>query len=144
MKLIDVNVLLAAHREDHPHFGVGRKWLKGTVDRRVPFAVVDLVAGAFLRIATSRRIFSIPTPLADAFDFLTALRAQPSHALLTPGPRHLELLSRLCEESDATGDLVADAQLAAIAVEHACELVSFDRDFARFTSVAWHRPGERR
>lgn len=140
MKLLDVNVVLAAHRDDHPDFDVARPWLDRLLGAREPFAIPDLVAGAFLRIATNRRIFSVPTPTADAFAYLNALRRQPSHVVLAPGPTHLELLRKLCDEADATGDLIPDAQLGAMAIEHAGELVSFDRDFARFESVRWLTP----
>jgi uncharacterized protein len=140
LKLLDVNVVLAVHRDDHPDFETARGWLDRTLIDRTPFAVVDLVAGAFLRIATNRRIFSIPTPIDEAFAYLKALREQPAHAMLAPGPQHLVLLEKLCASAEASGDLVPDAQLAAIALEHACELVSFDRDFARFTELDWSRP----
>jgi predicted nucleic acid-binding protein len=60
---------------------------------------------------------------------------------IAPGPRHLELLRRLCDEGDALGDLIADAVIAAVAAEHSAELVTLDRDFARFGSVAHRRPG---
>jgi toxin-antitoxin system PIN domain toxin len=140
VRLLDVNVVLAAHRDDHPHFEAARIWLSELLAARTPFAVPDLVAGSFLRIATNRRIFSIPTPVAAAFDYLRALRGQPAHINLAPGPRHLELFERLCRDADATGDLIPDAQLAAIAIEHACEVVSFDRDFARFAELRWSRP----
>jgi toxin-antitoxin system PIN domain toxin len=140
LKLLDVNVVLAAHRDDHPDFETAREWLDQTTATGTPFAVVDLVAGAFLRIATNRRIFSIPTPVDEAFAYLKALRAQPSHIMLAPGPGHLALLEQLCTSAEASGDLIADAQLAAIALEHACELVSFDRDFARFSELNWSRP----
>jgi uncharacterized protein len=140
LKLLDVNMVLAAHRDDHPDFETARAWLDQTLVDRTPFAVVDLVAGAFLRIATNRRIFSIPTPIDEAFAYLKALREQPAHAMLAPGPQHLALLEKLCAGAEASGDLVPDAQLAAIALEHACELVSFDRDFARFTELDWSRP----
>lgn len=140
MKLLDVNVVLAAHRDDHPDFDTARTWLDQTVAASKPFAIVDLVAGSFLRIATNRRIFSIPTPVDDAFAYLKALRAQPAHVMLAPGPGHVALLEQLCTSAEASGDLIADAQLAAIALEHACELVSFDRDFARFSELNWSRP----
>lgn len=135
-----MNVVLAAHRDDHPDFAAARRWLDGLLQAREPFAVIDLVAGAFLRLATNRRIFSIPTPLPEAFGYLHALRGQPSHVMLGPGAAHLELLERLCSDAEAAGDLIPDAQLAAVALEHACELVSFDRDFARFESLRWTRP----
>ncbi len=140
MKLLDVNVVLAAHRDDHPHFEVARGWLDELLLTGARFSVIDMVAGAFLRVATNRRIFSVPTPMEDAFAYLRALRGQPGHALLAPGPSHLSLLQQLCEDLDVSGDLIPDAQLAAIAVEHACELVSFDRDFARFPALRWTRP----
>jgi uncharacterized protein len=140
LKLLDVNVVLAAHRDDHPDFVLARTWLEQTLAVDKQFSIVDLVAGAFLRIATNRRIFSIPTPVDEAFAYLKALRAQPTHVMLAPGPRHLTLLEELCGGAEASGDLVADAQLAAIALEHACELVSFDRDFARFPELKWIRP----
>ncbi len=135
--------MLAAHRDDHPQFAQARPFLDGLATEGVAFSVPDLVAGAFLRLATNRRIFVRPTPLADAFSYLRALRAQAGHAVLAPGPRHLELLERVCTEGDAPGDLVPDAQLAALALEHGCELISFDRDFARFASIRWSRPERR-
>jgi uncharacterized protein len=140
LKLFDVNVILAAHRDDHPDFELARAWLEGILAAGTPYALIDSVACSFLRIATNRRIFSIPTPIGDAFAYVKALRAQPGHVMLSPGPRHLDLLEHVCEEAEASGDLVADAQLATIALEHACELVSFDRDFARFAEVKWSRP----
>jgi uncharacterized protein len=140
VRLLDVNVVLAAHRDDHPHFEPARAWLEDALATRFPFSVTDLVAGAFLRLATNSRIFSTPTPMAEAFAYLHALRSQPAHVLLGPGPAHLELLEGICRDADITGDLVPDAQLAAIAIEHACELVSFDRDFARFADLRWVRP----
>jgi uncharacterized protein len=140
LKLLDVNVVLAAHRDDHPDFEIARAWLEGVLAAGTPYALIDSVAGSFLRIATNRRIFSVPTPVGDAFAYLRALRAQPGHVMLAPGPRHLDLLEGMCVSADASGDLLADAQLATIALEHACELVSFDHDFARFTEVKWSRP----
>jgi toxin-antitoxin system PIN domain toxin len=140
VKLLDVNVVLAAHRDDHPHFEVARRWLEELLVARSPFSIPDLVVGSFLRVATNRRVFAIPTPVGDAFEYLRALRGQPAHVNLGPGPDHLGILERICRDADIAGDLIPDAQLAAIAVEHGCELVSFDRDFARFEGLRWIRP----
>jgi uncharacterized protein len=138
--ILDVNVVLAAHRDDHPRFEVARTWLDRMLETRAPFCAPDLVAGSFLRIATNRRIFSVPTPAAEAFAYLRALRDQPGHTMLGPGPSHLALMEELCAAADAQGDLMPDVQLAALAIEHACELVSFDHDFARFADLRWTRP----
>lgn len=106
-----------------------------------PFTVPDGVWASFVRIATNRRIFTVPTPLDDAFGFLTSVRAQPQHVALVPGERHLALFETLCREADASGDLAADAYVAALAVEHGCELITLDRDFARFPELRWRLPG---
>jgi hypothetical protein len=138
--LLDVNVLLAAHRTDLPHHGVVRPWFDAMLTRGDSFTVPDALWASFIRIATNRRIFAAPTPLADAFAFLRAVRAQPQHTPLAPGERHIELFESLCNASEATGDLAADAYIAALAMEHDCELVSLDRDFARFAGLRWTRP----
>ena len=114
--------------------------MDGLLASREGFSVIDLVAGSFVRLATNRRIFLTPTPVEDAFTYLRSLREQPGHVPLPPGHGHLDLFESLCRASDATGDLAADAQLAAIAVEHGGEVVSFDRDFARFADLRWSRP----
>ncbi len=100
-----------------------------------------VVWASFLRLVTNRRIFDPPTPLADAFAFLEGTLAQPHHVLLAPGARHFEFLRRVCEEANATGDLVSDAVLAAIALEHECVVASLDTDFARFPSIDHVIPG---
>jgi toxin-antitoxin system PIN domain toxin len=133
--LLDVNVVLAAHRGDHPQHTVVRPWFDRLLDADEPFTVPDAVWASFLRLATNRRIFVVPTPRADAWAFIDATTAQPHHLPLGPGPRHLALLRRLCDEGDAVGDLVPDAVLAALAAEHGCAVATLDRDFARFPSV---------
>lgn len=140
MNLLDVNVVLAAHRDDHPQFAPARAWLDDALRTRARFSVIDLVAGSFVRLATNRRIFVTPSTAVEAFAYLGALRDQPGHVTVAPGPRHLELFESLCQSADATGDLAPDAQIAAIAIEHGAEVISFDRDFARFGDLRWSRP----
>jgi uncharacterized protein len=139
--LLDVNVVLAAHRADHPDHAAVRGWFDEMLLGEERFAVPTLVWSSFLRLATNRRIFEVPTPRADAFEFIEATRAQPLHLSIAPGPRHLSLLRRLCDEGDALGDLIPDAVVAAVAAEHGAEIVTLDRDFARFGSVPHRRPG---
>jgi uncharacterized protein len=141
VKLLDVNVVLAASRSDHPLFARARPWLDDLLATSRAFTVPDVVAGSFLRLATHRRVFAEPTPLDDAVTYLRALRDQPGHVLVGPGRDHLDLLVAQIRTGDATGDLVPDAQLAALALEHAAEVVSFDRDFARFPDLRWSVPG---
>ncbi|MGI8712696.1 MAG: type II toxin-antitoxin system VapC family toxin [Solirubrobacteraceae bacterium] len=144
MLLLDVNIVLAAHRGDHPQHAEVRVWFDELLAGDQQFTVPLLVWASFLRLATNRRIFEVPTPRADAFAFLEATCAQPQHLPTAPGPRHLDLLRQLCEEGDATGDLVPDAVIAAVAAEHSAEIVTLDRDFARFPSVPYRRPADNR
>lgn len=140
MLLLDVNVVLAAHRGDHPHHASVRGWFEELLSGDERFSVPASVWASFLRLATNRRIFETPTPLTEAFAFIEATCAQPFHLPIGPGPRHLTLLRSLCEEADAVGDLIADGVIAALAAEHGCEIVTLDRDFARFESVPHRRP----
>jgi toxin-antitoxin system PIN domain toxin len=138
--LPDVNVLLAAHRDDHPHHSSVAPWFLALTSGSERFVVPGFVWASFLRIATNRRIFTVPTPLDDAFAFVHAVSAQPNHLDVTVEPSHLETFEEMCRTGDATGDLVNDAYLAAIAIDLGATLVSLDRDFARFASLDWHRP----
>lgn len=138
--LLDANVVLAAHRGDHPHHASVRAWFDAMLAGDERFSVPAVVWGSFLRLATGRRIFEVPTPRPAAFAFIAATCGQPLHIPIGPGPRHLALLRRLCDEADASGDLIPDAVIAAVAVEHGCKVVSLDRDFARFSSVESLRP----
>ncbi len=135
MYLLDVNVVLAAHRDDHQSHATVRPWFDTVLSGDDDFTVPLGVWASFLRLSTHRRVFEVPTPLAEAVAFLDAVRAQPNHVPTGPGGRHLTLLRALCREGGASGDLVPDAVIGAIAVEHACEVVTLDRDFARFSSV---------
>ena len=142
MILLDVNVVLAAHRADHPHHDVVRAWFDGLTAGEDPFAVPDVVWASFVRLSTNRRIFEVPTPVGDAFGFLRAVRSHPNHVAIVPAEGHIGIFEDLCTRFDASGDLSADAYVAALAIEQGSSLASLDRDFARFTSLDWVRPGE--
>lgn len=138
MLLLDVNVVLAAHRRDHPHHAAVQPWFDEVLTGDDPFTVPTIVWASFLRLATNRRIFEVPTPRPDAFAFVEAACTQPHHLLTGPGRHHLALLRHHCDEAGADGDLVPDAVIAAIATEHSCQVAPLDRDFARFPSVRHH------
>ena len=141
MLLPDVNVLVYAHFEDvvaeHAEYV---RWLTQLATGREPFALSVLVLSGFVRVATSHRIFDPPPTLETAFDFVLSLVERPTARIVGPGPDHLSVLEKLCREANATGKLVADAQHAAIAVEHGCTMVSTDSDFDRFAGLRWQHP----
>jgi toxin-antitoxin system PIN domain toxin len=140
VKLLDVNVVLAAHRADHPDHTATRAWLDDLLARGESFGVPWHVWWSFVRLSTHPKIFSEPTPLSDLLAFIEAIRGQPAHILVAPGGPHLDHLRFACEQGEASGDLVPDATLVALAREHYCEIVSYDRDFARFPGITWSRP----
>ncbi len=141
MLLLDVNVVLAAHRADHPKHEAMTRWLEAMIAARETFGIPNIVWTSFLRIVTNRRAFPEPSALQDAFAYIDTYREHPSHRSLEPGPLHMLLLRRICEDADARGELVPDAVLAAIALEHGCAVASLDRDFGRFTSIRHVTPG---
>lgn len=140
MRLVDVNVLVYAFREDAPEHIEYRDWLNALVSSHEAYAVSDHVLSGFLRIATHPRVFHPPTPLPRAIAFAEAYRDRPNAVPITPGKRHWGVFKQLCESAGARGNLVADAWLAALAVEWGCELVTTDRDFARFPGLRWRHP----
>lgn len=128
----DVNILLYAHRTDEKMHGPYRAWLEDLVNGPEAFGLSVLVAVAFVRIATNRRVYDPPTSPAMALAAIDALLQHESCRLLTPGPRHWNLVSSLCRTTGAKAKGVADVQHAAVAIEHGCTWVSRDGDFARF------------
>jgi len=140
MLALDVNVLVYAHRAELPEHATCRRWLEGLVNADAGFGLADVVLSGFLRIVTNPRIFRSPTPLADALAEASALREQPNRVALAPGERHWAIFERLCREARAKGNLVADAYLAALAIESGCEWVTTDRDYSRFPGLRWRSP----
>jgi len=102
--------------------------------------VASLVLSGFLRIVTHRRVFRTPSPLVDAIEFLDVVAGAPQAAPITPGPRHWDIFTELCLDARATGNLIPDAYLAAIAIESGCEFVTTERDFTRFPGLTWTDP----
>ena len=140
MILLDVNVLVHAFRDASPEHEAYRAWLIATIDSDEPFGLSEVVLSGFVRVATHPRIFDPPAPIADALAFADALRSQPNAVLVAPGARHWGIFERLCVVARAKGNLVADAYLAALAIESGCEWITSDRDFSRFPGLRWRHP----
>lgn len=143
MRLLDVNVLLYAFRDAAPNHEKYRAWLESAISADEPLGVSELVLSSFVRIATHPRVFDPPASIDEALAFAGALRSVPNAVTVAPGTRHWSLFEQLCRMGGARGNLVADAYLVALAVESGCELVTTDRDFARFPGLRWKHPLER-
>lgn len=140
MLLPDVNVLVRAFRRDSPNHIAYRDWLDHLVNSDRVFAMSELVLSGFVRIVTHPRIFKPPSSTEDALRFVTKLRSRSNCAVIVPGSRHWEIFIDLCLATQATGNLVPDAYLAALAIESGSEWVTADRDFARFPGLRWRHP----
>ena len=140
MRLVDVNVLVYAFREDAPGHADYRRWVQALVSSDEAYAVSPQVLSGFLRVVTHPRVFHPPTPLEPALAFADAFRERPNAVPVAPGGRHWDVFTRLCRETGARGNLIPDAWLAALAIESGCEFVTTDRDYARFPQLRWYHP----
>lgn len=140
MLLPDVNVLVHAHRAESPEHARYAEWVHRMAEGPEPFALSELGASGFVRIVTNPKIWDEPTTTEDALEFVERLRRRSNARLLTHGPRSWEIFAKLCREARARGNLVADAYHAALALEHGCEFVTADGDFARFAGLRHRHP----
>jgi len=140
MILLDVNILVSAHREDAEQHREIRSWLESALREPAGIAVSELALSGCLRVITHPKIFKKPTPLVLALEFLEDFRARDEVHILGPGPGHWKIFIDLCRRGDARGNLVPDAFHAALAMELGCEWLTLDRGFARFPSLKWRHP----
>jgi uncharacterized protein len=140
MILVDANLLLYAYDPAAAQHDASRVWLEATLSGSSLVRFSSLTVWAFLRIATNPRVFERPLSMAEAEHHVSSWLAQPSAGVLEPGERHWEILQQLTREGQASGPLVMDAALAAIAIEHGATLCTTDRDFARFPGLIWTNP----
>jgi uncharacterized protein len=136
----DVNILIYAFRIDSPFFERCSAWLRDTIHGESAFGVSPLALSGLVRITTNPRLFPQPSTHAEAFEFCEDLMSQPNCQLVEPGRRHWDILRRVCEDSNTSGSRVSDAWYAALAIEHGCEWITLDRDFARFRGLRWRAP----
>ena len=143
MYLCDVNIYINAHREENAGYQFYHQWLTEQLSGSETFLYCDWILCAFIRIVTHPKIYKIPTPLAKAIAFADTIRSQPNTLGIMPGAGHWQVFERLCLENQATGNLVPDASLAALAIEAGAVWVSADSDFKKFEprlTWQWLRP----
>jgi toxin-antitoxin system PIN domain toxin len=140
MQLIDVNLLIYAHRGEADRHVEYRAWLDGVLTGDSAFSVSELILAGFLRIVTHPRTFRLPTTIAVAANFAQIIRTSPNYVALAPGERHWDIFTSLCQQGNARGNLVMDAYHAALAIEHDCEWLTADRGFGRWPGLKWRHP----
>ena len=136
MIAVDTNVLVAAHRSDAVRHQQAEAWIRTLAESPAPWGIPIYCIGEFVRVVTHRRVFDPPSTIAQAIDAVDALLESPSVRLLIPSAAHWSLLRTSIAAGEATGNLVFDAQIAALCREHGVErLLSEDRDFKRFPEL---------
>lgn len=140
MNLVDANVLLYAVNASDPRHQVARGWLDAALNAGEPVGFSWVALLAFLRLSTKVGLFPAPLSVQEACGRIEAWLAQPSAILVDPTTRHFAVLAGLIGETGSGGNLVNDAHLAALAVEHAATIISYDWDFGRFKGVRASAP----
>src|SRR5678815_3185710 len=120
MILVDVNVLLYAYHPRAPQHEACRSWL---------------LVLAFIRLSTSPRVFGVPLTTSEAVVVVSGWLSRPQVVMLDPGERHWDILQSVLNDGQASGPLVTDAEIAALALEHGAAVCTTDRDFKRFTGL---------
>jgi toxin-antitoxin system PIN domain toxin len=138
--LIDANILLYAVDDTSRFHARAKAWLEEVLNAPRRVALPWPVLTAFLRITTHPRALDRPLTPSAAWQFVAEWLAVDNVWIPTPTERHAEVLASLLATYDLRGNLVTDADLAALALEHGLEICSADTDFARFREVRWTNP----
>jgi toxin-antitoxin system PIN domain toxin len=140
VNLVDANVLLYAVNEDSDHHESSRRWLDASLSGGDTVGLAWIVLLAFVRLTTKEGLFPSPLSLEDALARVAAWLAAPAAVVVQPGPDHARRLHDLLAATGVGGNLVNDAHLAALAIEHRCGIVSYYNDFGGFPGVKWTTP----
>jgi toxin-antitoxin system PIN domain toxin len=138
--LVDANLLIYAHVRSFPQHERARQWLDGRLNGPAPVGLPWPSLLAFLRIVTNPRVFENPEPVAEAWRQVLAWLEAERTWIPQATERHAETLSALLVAPGVQANLVQDAHLAALAVEHGLVLCSTDGDFGRFAGLRWENP----
>ena len=145
MIAVDTNILVYAHRQELPQHSAARARLIRLAEGDVPWGIPVFCLGEFIRVVTHPRLFDPPHTIDEACRALERVLESPSLRILNPVERFWPLLAEAVREAEAIGNLVFDAQLAALCRESGVSaLLTEDRDFDRFPNLRVERLQERR
>ncbi|MEI9865018.1 MAG: type II toxin-antitoxin system VapC family toxin [Limisphaerales bacterium] len=140
MILVDANLLLYAVDNLSAHHAAAKTWWENKLSNTEPVCLSWPVINAFIRIGTNPRLQRRSLTLAEATACVQSWLDQSCVRILQPTEHHWKIFQQMLRTGSATGNLVSDAHLAALAVEHNCVLQSCDMDFARFRGLKWKNP----
>jgi len=138
--LVDANLLIYAYVASFPQHPQARSWLDAQLSGDTPVGLPWPSLLAFLRIVTNPRVFERPERMGAAWQQVAAWLTADVAWIPAPTPRHASVLGTLLETNGVRADLVPDAHLATLAIEHGLVLQTTDGDFARFPGLRWHDP----
>jgi uncharacterized protein len=138
--LVDANLLLYAEDSLSEHHRIAREWWDSQLSGSAPVCLCWPVVNAYVRIGTNSRLHQRPLTISEACDRVKSWLEQPCVRVIAPTDQHWQIFERMLKQGKAAGNLVSDAHLAALAVEHNCVLYSTDIDFSRFPSLKWKNP----
>jgi len=140
MILVDVNLLLYAEDTSSENHTAAHAWWDAQLSGSEPVCLCWQVINAFIRIGTNSRASRHPLRPKEATERVQSWLDQPCVRLIQPTENHWKIFQQMLRVGNATANLVSDAHLAALAVEHNCVLQSSDTDFARFRGLKWRNP----
>lgn len=140
MKIPDLNLLIYAVDRQSPSHGSTVRWWNGLLSGNETVAFSWAVLLGFVRLTTNPNVMTNPLTPGEALDYVDRWLAVPVATVIEPTTRHARVLRDLLVEVGTGGNLVSDAHLAALAIEHGGELCSADRDFGRFPGLRWSNP----
>ncbi len=140
MILMDANLLLYAEDSLSEHHTAAREWWDARLCSSDSVALCWPVLNAFIRIGTNARLHQRPLTLTEAIERVESWFGQPCVRIVHPTGQHWTIFQQMLRSGNAVENLVSDAHLAALAVEHNCTLQSTDADFSRFRGLKWKNP----
>ena len=140
MIIPDINLLLYTYDTDSPFHEKAAAWWQHCMSGTEPVGLPPVVLFGFVRVSTSKAAFAKPLTVAEAARHVSSWIAQPVTQVLQTGASHITPVLTLLEGLGTGGNLVTDAQIAALAIDHHAVVHTSDTDFARFPGVRWFNP----
>ena len=140
MIVSDINLLLYAYDSQSPFHSQAAAWWAGCLSGSEPIGLPHVVIFGFVRIGTNRRAFQNPLTCKEAAAHVRSWLSQSVVQVLEPGPNHAQEVLKVLEDIGTAANLVTDAQIAALTLEHDAVLHTADGQFMRFPGLRWFNP----